>query len=206
MFLVLQLDDWVLCRIYKKSQALTSSPRALISSEHDQEEEEEQQQFVQETISNKNPLMSQKSCSFSNLFDAMDYSMCSSFLADTSFNPIGYFESNPTLNSTATQLDQPFFSNSNSASNSNNTSSGTSCLQKLPQLNTSMPNMQGNKLKRQLPHVDEDLLHPSKKFMNSCSFTNTNNNTQTDMGQYNFLSQTFLDQQLLLSPHLQFLG
>ncbi|KAG6750735.1 hypothetical protein POTOM_045244 [Populus tomentosa] len=202
----MRLDDWVLCRIYKKSQALTSSPRALISSEHDQEEEE-QQQFVQETllpISNKNPLMSQKSCSFSNSFDAMDYSMFSSFLADTPFNPTG-FESNPTLNSTATQLDQLFFSNSNSASNSNTTSSG-SFLQKLPQLNTSMPNMQGNKLKRQLPHIDEDLLHPSKKFMNSCSFTNTNNNTQTDMGQYNFLSQTFLDQQLLFSPHLQFLG
>nr|UER43243.1 NAC026 protein [Populus tomentosa] len=202
----MRLDDWVLCRIYKKSQALTSSPRALISSEHDQEEEE-QQQFVQETllpISNKNPLMSQKSCSFSSLFDAMDYSMCSSFQADTPFNPIG-FESNPTLNSSATQLDQPFFSNSNSASNSNITSS-SSFLQKLPQLNTSMPNMQGNKLKRQLPHIDEDLLHPSKKYMNSCSFINSNNNTQTDMGQYNFLSQTFLDQQLLLSPHLQFLG
>lgn len=204
----MRLDDWVLCRIYKKSHALTSSPRALISSEHDQEEEEEQQQqFVQETllpISNKNNLMSQKSCSFSNLFDAMDYSMWSSFLADTPFNPTG-FESNPTLNSTATQLDQPFFSNSNSASNSNSTSSG-SFLQKLPQLNTSMPNMQENKLKRQLPHIDEDLLHPSKKFINSCSFTNTNNNTQTDMGQYNFVSQPFLDQQLLLSPHLQFLG
>jgi hypothetical protein len=26
------------------------------------------------------------------------------------------------------------------------------------------------------------------------------------MGQYNFVSQPFLDQQLLLSPHLQFLG
>ncbi|XP_011034424.1 PREDICTED: NAC transcription factor 29-like [Populus euphratica] len=208
----MRLDDWVLCRIYKKSQALISSPRALISSEHDQEEEEEhqqqQQQFVQENLlptSNKNTLMSQQSCSFSNLLDAMDSSMWSSFLADNPFNPTG-FESNPTLNSsTATQLDQPFFSNSNCASNSNSTSS-CSFLQKLPQLNTSMPNVQENKLKRQLPHIDEDLLHPSKKFMNSCSFSNTNNNTQTDMGQYNFLSQPFLDQQLLLSPHLQFLG
>lgn len=43
----MRLDDWVLCRIYKKSHALTSSPRALISSEHDQEEEEEQQQQQQ---------------------------------------------------------------------------------------------------------------------------------------------------------------
>ncbi|CAK7341337.1 unnamed protein product [Dovyalis caffra] len=210
----MRLDDWVLCRIYKKSHALTSSTRAAITSEHDQEEEEEQ--FVQETglfpglkspVSNKNTLLSQKSCSFSNLLDAMDYSLLSSFLADTQFNPTG-FESNPTLNSTAAQLDQPFLtSNSNTASNSNSMSSGY-FLQKLPQLNSSMPNnMQENKLKRQLSHIDEDLLNPSKKFMNSCSFPNTNNGTQTDVGQYNFLSQPFLNQQLLLSPaHLHFQG
>ncbi|KAJ6951694.1 NAC transcription factor 47-like [Populus alba x Populus x berolinensis] len=202
-----KLDDWVLCRIYKKAHALTSCARAEMSSEHEQEEEEEH--FVSENplpslkgpISNKSALMSQKSCSFSNLLDAMDYSLLSNLLADTQFNPTG-FESNPSLNSTASQLDQPpFFSNSNTAGG------GGYFLQKLPQLSASAPNNVDNKLKRQLSHIDEDMVHPSKKFMNSCSFTNTNNiSTQTDMGQYNFLSQPFLNQQLLLSPHLQFQG
>nr|TKS18310.1 NAC transcription factor 29-like [Populus alba] len=203
----MRLDDWVLCRIYKKAHALTSCARAEMSSEHEQEEEEEH--FVSENplpslkgpISNKSALMSQKSCSFSNLLDAMDYSLLSNLLADTQFNPTG-FESNPSLNSTASQLDQPpFFSNSNTAGG------GGYFLQKLPQLSASAPNNVDNKLKRQLSHIDEDMVHPSKKFMNSCSFTNTNNiSTQTDMGQYNFLSQPFLNQQLLLSPHLQFQG
>ncbi|KAJ6763056.1 hypothetical protein OIU79_023741 [Salix purpurea] len=204
----MRLDDWVLCRIYKKSLALTSSPRALISSEHGQEEEEEEQRFVEETllpISSKNTLMPQKSCSFSNLFDATDYSMLRSFLADTQFNPAG-FESNPALNGSTAQLDQTFFGNSDSASNSNSTSSDY-FLQKLPQLNNSTPNyMHENKLKRQLSHLDEEMPLPSKKYANSCSFTNTSNNSQTDMGQYSFLSQQFLNQQLLLSPHLQFTG
>ncbi|KAF9670217.1 hypothetical protein SADUNF_Sadunf13G0045400 [Salix dunnii] len=189
---VLFLDDWVLCRIYKKSLALTSSPRALISK-------------TLLPISSKNTLMPQKSCSFSNLFDAKDYSMLRSFLADTQFNPAG-FESNPTLNGSTAQLDQTFFGNIDTASNSNSTSSDY-FLQKLPQLNTSTPNyMQENKLKRQVSHLDEDMLIPSKKYTNSCSFTNTSNNAQTDMGQYSFLSQQFLNQQLLLSPHLQFPG
>uniref|UniRef100_A0A6N2NLS3 NAC domain-containing protein n=1 Tax=Salix viminalis TaxID=40686 RepID=A0A6N2NLS3_SALVM len=203
----MRLDDWVLCRIYKKSLALTSSPRALISSEHGQEEEEEQR-FVEETllpISSKNTLMPQKSCSFSNLFDATDYSMLRSFLADTQFNPAG-LESNPTLNGSAAQLDQTLFGNSDTASNSNSTSSDY-FLQKLPQLNNSTPNyMHENKLKRQLSHLDEEMPLPSKKYTNSCSLTNTSNNSQTDMGQYSFLSQQFLNQQLLLSPHLQFPG
>ncbi|KAG6738422.1 hypothetical protein POTOM_058038 [Populus tomentosa] len=206
----MRLDDWVLCRIYKKAHALTSCARAEMSSEHEQEEEEEH--FVPENplpslkgpISNKSALMSQKSCSFSNLLDAMDYSLLSNLLADTQFNPTG-FESNPSLNSTASQLDQPpFFSNSNTAGGGGG---GGYFLQKLPQLSASAPNNVDNKLKRQLSHIDEDMVHPSKKFMNSCSFTNTNNiSTQTDMGQYNFLSQPFLNQQLLLSPHLQFQG
>ena len=149
--------------------------------------------------------MPQKSCSFSNLFDAKDYSMLRSFLADTQINPAG-FESNPTLNGSTTQLDQTFFGDSDTASNNNSTSSDY-FLQKLPQLNTSTPNyMQENKLKRQVSHLDEDTLIPSKKYTNSCSFTNTSSNAQTDMGQHSFLSQQFLNQQLLLSPHLQFPG
>lgn len=209
LFLFLQLDDWVLCRIYKKSHALPPSAIAAASNDHDQEEEEEQ--IVQETvlpslkspISNKTQLMPQKSSSFSNLLDAMDFSILSSFLSDTQFNTNGC-EPNPTLTSSAA-FDEPFFNN-NCNPTSNSSSSNSYLLQKLPQLNTSMSNME-NKLKRQLSNIDEDMLHPSKKLINSCSFTNSNT-AQTDhhMAQYNFLNQPFLNQQLLLSPHFQFQG
>lgn len=182
-----------------------------MSSEHEQEEEdEEQQQLVapeitfpslkSSPINNKCPLMSQKSCSFTNLLDAMDYSLLSSFLADTQFNPPG-FESNP-----APQMDQPpFFCNSHIGGGGGGGGSSF-FIQKLPQLSTSVPGNMDNKLKR---HLDEEMQQqqPSKKFMSSCNLTNTSNiSTQTDMNQYNFLSQTFLNQQLLLSPHLQFQG
>ncbi|KAJ6761661.1 putative proteinC TRANSCRIPTION FACTOR 56 [Salix koriyanagi] len=216
----MRLDDWVLCRIYKKAHSLTSCARAEMSSEHEQEEEDEEQQLLAPEIpfpslkssppmNNKCPLMSQKSCSFTNLLDAMDYSLLSSFLADTQFNPPG-FESNPAPGGgAASQMEQPpFFCNSHIGGGGGGGGSSF-FIQKLPQLSTSVPGNMDNKLKRQL---DEEMQQqqqqqPSKKFMSSCSLTNTSNiSTQTDMNQYSFLSQTFLNQQLLLSPHLQFQG
>ncbi|KAJ6422661.1 hypothetical protein OIU84_027595 [Salix udensis] len=214
----MRLDDWVLCRIYKKAHSLTSCARPEMSSEHEQEEEDEEQQLVapenpfpslkSSPINNKCPLMSQKSCSFTNLLDAMDYSLLSSFLADTQFNPPG-FESNPAPGGgAASQMEQPpFFCNSLIGGGGGGGGSSF-FIQKLPQLSTSVPGNMDNKLKR---HLDEEMQQqqqqPSKKFMSSCSLTNTSNiSTQTDMNQYNFLSQTFLNQQLLLSPHLQFQG
>ncbi|EEF36957.1 NAC transcription factor 47 [Ricinus communis] len=205
----MRLDDWVLCRIYKKTHASPpSAVAAAAASDHDQEEEEEEEeQFVKENIlpSLKTPianksLIPQKSSSFSNLLDAMDYSILSSFLSDNQFNPTGY-DSIPALNTTAIS-DQPLLNNFNPTTNS----SGSSyLLQKLPhQLNNAplTPTME-NKLKRPLSIIDEDLhQYPSKKLVSSCSFTNST--SQTDhMAHYQY---NFLNQQLLLSPHLQFQG
>lgn len=202
---ICQLDDWVLCRIYKKSHALSA-----ISAASDQEQEEEEaEQFIQDALlpalksppSNNNyntTLQPQKSCSFSNLLDAMDYSMLSSLLAD---NTTG-FESSNSFSFGNYQLEQPDQVNNytNISSSSNNM-----FLQKLPQLNSPVPNME-NKLKRQYSGgIDEDyLLQPSKKLISSCSYRNSS--SQSDMAQHNFLNQSFFNQSLLLSPHIQFQG
>lgn len=193
----MQLDDWVLCRIYKKTHASSpSAAAAAAASDHDQEEEEEEEQLVQETLvpslknppSNK-PLMPQKSSSFSNLLDAMDYSILRSFLSDNQLHPTGY-DSTPAPVPVGAIPDQPFFNNCNPLINSS--SSSSFLIQKPTQLSDPIPNME-NKLKRPLPTIDEDMNpHPSKKFINCCSFTNST--TQTDMAhQLNFLNPPFLN-------------
>ena len=193
----MQLDDWVLCRIYEKSIALPPTTAAI---SEDQEEEEEVEEDIHDTIlpSLRSPigqhtLMPQKSSSFSNLCDAVDYSFLSSLLADSHCNATGFESSTFNYGS----LDQPFINNSVAAG----TSSDNYMFQKLPQLNSIAPNME-NQLKRQHSNIDEDMLYPAKKLMNSCSFSN--NNSQSDIPQCNLLKQSLFNQQLLLSPHLQF--
>lgn len=191
----LQLDDWVLCRIYQKAN-VSSSMSTASPSDLEQEEEE---QFIQDTLlpilrspptpnNIHNTLKPQKSASFSNLLDAMDYSMLGSFLSDNQTNRTG-FESAPYF--TSGFLDDHFGFD-------NGTDSSTNYY----------PNPE-NKLKRPNSSVDENPSLPSKKSVNSCSFTNDiSNGISTDQSdpQYNFLQQSFLNQQLLLSPHVQFLG
>ncbi|KAJ0080417.1 hypothetical protein Patl1_23004 [Pistacia atlantica] len=194
----MRLDDWVLCRIYRKSHVSSPTSNAAAS---DQEEEE---QFFQDTLlpilktpPNHNTLRSQNSSSFSNLLDAMDYSMLSNFLSDNQMNHTG-LESAPMF--TPGFPDQPVFNNGANSSGYNS----SYFYQKLPPLNSAVPNLE-NKLKRahSNSNIDDNTLHPSKKSINSRIFTNTTD--QTDP-QYNFLHQPFLNQQLLLSPHLQFQG
>ncbi|KAF5749192.1 hypothetical protein HS088_TW04G01155 [Tripterygium wilfordii] len=209
----MRLDHWVLCRIYKKSNVSTPSMAAAASGQ-EEEGEEEEQQFVQDypplpalkSSVSHNRLNPQKSCSFSNLLDAMDYSYLSNILSDDQGNQTGFDFSTAAFNSGSATQDQAFFSN---GGNIGSSSGGNYMIQKLPPLsNSCSPNME-NKLKRQNPLVDEDILnHPSKKLVNSCSFT-SNTTTQPDHmpQQYNFLNHSFLiNQQLLLSPHLQFQG
>lgn len=204
-----QLDDWVLCRIYKKSHGLssTSSSAAAAATASDQDQEEEEtEQFIQDALlvpalrspaagnnNYNNTLQPQKSCSFSNLFDAMDYSMLSSFLADNQCNTAGYEPSPFSFGN----FEPPLTNN-----NYTNSSSSNMLLQKLP---SPVPNVE-NKLKRQYSSIDEDnYLNPPKKFISSCSYNNST--SQSDhMTHYNFLNQSFINQSLLLSPHLQFQG
>ncbi|XP_039064017.1 NAC transcription factor 47-like [Hibiscus syriacus] len=173
----MRLDDWVLCRIYNKSHALTSTPAAV----NDQvPEEDEAEQFIQDALlpalrspstSNDNilSLQPQKSSSFSNLLDSMDYSMLSSFLADNQCNTTGHI---------------PVSSDSS-------------------RLNSSVPSME-NKIERQYSIIDEDYLEPSKKHIGSCSHTKST--SQSNTTQYNLLNHSFLNHSLLLNHHFQFHG
>ncbi|KAK8520135.1 hypothetical protein V6N13_031400 [Hibiscus sabdariffa] len=194
----MRLDDWVLCRIYKKFHALSSTSAAAAAENDRVQEEDEAEQFIQDALlpalespsTNNNNTISlhpQKSCSFSNLLDATDYSMLSSFLADNQCNTTG-FES-PSFG--FWNIEQP------------PVGSDSRLLQKLPQLNSSVPSM-GNKLKRQYSSIDEDYLEPSKKHIGSCS--NTKSTSQPDVTQYNLLNQQFLNHSLLLNHHFQFQG
>ncbi|XVE62647.1 hypothetical protein DITRI_Ditri06bG0135700 [Diplodiscus trichospermus] len=199
----MRLDDWVLCRIYKKSHALSSTSTAAAAASDQDQEEEEAEQFIQDALlpaamkspPRNNTLLPQKSCSFSNLLDAMDYSMLSSFLADNQCNTTGHESSSFTF----ANLEQPTGNSYINGSKSNS----SMLLQKLPQLSSPVLNME-NKLKRQYSGIDEDYLQPSKKLISSCCYSNSS--SQSDMAQYNFLNQPFFNQSLLLSPHLQFQG
>ncbi|XVF42462.1 hypothetical protein PTKIN_Ptkin01aG0365200 [Pterospermum kingtungense] len=200
----MRLDDWVLCRIYKKSHALSSTSSSSAAASDRDQEEEETEEFIQDALlpplisppaggNNNNTLQPQKSCSFSNLLDAMDFSMLSSFLADSTST--GYESSSFGFGN----FEQPQINNYGNSSNSS-----SMLLQKLPQLSSPVMNME-NKLKRQYSVIDEDYLNPSKKINSFCSYSNSTSN-QSDMSHYNFLNQSFINQSLLLSPHLQFQG
>ncbi|KAK4850205.1 hypothetical protein QYF36_004754 [Acer negundo] len=221
----MRLDDWVLCRIYRKFHVSSPTSNAIAS---DQDQEEEEEQFVQETLlpilkSSPTPTLNpQKSSSFSNLLDAMDYSMLSNFLSDNQIYQTG-FDSAPLMNTIPGILDQPaaaLFNNNvitNNNSSSSSYSSSSFMHQKLPQLSSaSVPNnLENNKLKR--PHssiiIDHHHHeHPSKKhtMMTNSSSTDDDDDDhhhQFDPHQYNFLHQSFFNQQFLLSPHnLNFQG
>ncbi|TXG66255.1 hypothetical protein EZV62_007530 [Acer yangbiense] len=210
----IMLDDWVLCRIYRKFHVSSPTSNAIAS---DQDQEEEEEQFVQETLlpilkSSPAPTLNpQKSSSFSNLVDAMDYSMLSNFLSDNQIYQTG-FESAPMNTTTPGILDQPAALFNNNVITNNNSSFMN---QKLPQLSSaSVPNnLENNKLKRPHSSIITDHHHhehPSKKhtmMTNSSSTDHHHHHHQFDPHQYNFLHQSFFNQQLLLSPHnLNFQG
>lgn len=204
----MQLDDWVLCRIYKKTNVV--HPTTTIPSDLEEEE-----QFIQEALlpclkgDQENSIKPQKSSSFSNLLDAMDYSILSSLLADCPSNSTGFDQSicSTGFNSGSTTLDEPFFING-CISNSSNSSSNYILPNKLPQLQFPAPTSVENRLKRQLSSQDDqqDLLCPPKKFMNSCNFINSTIQSDNYIPQNNLMNQLFLNQQLFLSPELQFQG
>lgn len=204
-----QLDDWVLCRIYKKSKYDMSSSSSLSSTAEasflggDQQDQAEEQ-LSKETLNlpttstsvtviphppPHNILISHKSLSFSNLLDAMDYSMLSSFLSENHSNtPPGFGSS---------AANSGFIDHQPSSNNVTN-----------PPLDLSVPNMENSRPKRQISHIDQDTLYPSKKYLtSSCSFPETNNQCENNT-QWNFLlkQSSLLNQHLLLGPHLRFQG
>ncbi|CAL0323474.1 unnamed protein product [Lupinus luteus] len=195
----MRLDDWVLCRIYKKAKYTVSSTDTTKVEDDIENPEEKLFKDTVFPISHKSPtppqntLISQKSVSFSNLLDAMDYSFLSSFLSETenhSNNPQGTIGSSVSVNS----MDQQTFP------------INTSINGHMFHVNPSVPNMENIiKPKRQLSsNIDEDMqLYPSKKYLSSsCNLLNTN----VQYHQSYLMNQSLLNQHLLLGPHPLFQG
>ncbi|XP_027353578.1 NAC transcription factor 29-like [Abrus precatorius] len=191
----MRLDDWVLCRIYKKSKYSVSSTETPTGvGEVDQAEEHLFKDTLlpiskSPTISQNNTLISQKSVSFSNLLDAMDYSVLSSFLSENHSNPPGIGTSAGFNSGNLDHQSSPINNYTNSY-----------MFQKNPQSNPSVPSLENIRPKRQFSNIDEDTLYPSKKYLSSsCNFPSIN--AQYDNPQWNYHMK-----QLLLGPHLQFQG
>ncbi|BAT84901.1 hypothetical protein LR48_Vigan03g189500 [Vigna angularis] len=198
----MRLDDWVLCRIYKKSKhALTSTEAGIGVGEVDQAEEQQFNETLLPILKSpipppQNTLMSQKSVSFSNLLDAMDYSVLSSFLSENHSNP-------PGIGSSAGFNTENLEQQSSPMNNPNNSYT----FQKNTQLNPSLSNMENMRPKRQFSSIDDETLYPSKKYLtSSCNFP-SHINPQYENPQWNYLvKQSLLNQRLLLGPQLQFQG
>ncbi|XP_077235941.1 NAC domain-containing protein 2-like [Tasmannia lanceolata] len=185
----MRLDEWVLCRIYKKNNAL---PTTTSSADHQEQEDmliEDGSFPTNPNITNQSTLELQKSSSFSDFLATADYSLLSRLMFGNPSDPMG---SEPSPDYSYGNPNQPMISNS---SNSN------SYLIQRPakQQDSSILAME-NPHKRPLPMsstTDEGILHPSKKLSNSCNFTNISN--QLDTSQYHVFNQ-----QILMGSHLQF--
>jgi len=186
----MRLDDWVLCRIYKKNIPLPMT--STMNREQEDHSFEDQSVATFPNITNQSAFELPKSSSFSDLLAFTDFSVLSRLLADNPSDSVG---SEPGPFYTNANLNQPMVSSSSSYLH-----------QKLPQQELSALSSE-NQLKRQRPMAlssDEVVLHhTSKKFNNnSCNFTNITN--QLDTPQYNLLNQSFFNQQILLNSQLEF--
>ncbi|KAL2335089.1 hypothetical protein Fmac_016302 [Flemingia macrophylla] len=204
----MRLDDWVLCRIYKKSKHVPSTTDAAATvqvNEQDHAQEHENKTKDEDNlvaISKTStlvppPLMSQKSLSFSNLLDATDYTMLSTILSENHYS--NYQTPSEGLFN-CENLDHGTPQNQNRYNNTNS----SYMFQKNPSVLPHMDNM--TRPKHQLSNIDEDMVHPSKKFhSSSCNFPNTNLQNHNS-SQRNFMfKQPFISQQLLPGPqYLQF--
>ncbi|KAK7380662.1 hypothetical protein VNO78_33177 [Psophocarpus tetragonolobus] len=212
----MRLDDWVLCRIYKKSKhAVPSATEASPLVQVNEQEQAEDEQIFKDTLSPltksfvpppQTTLISQKSLSFSNLLDATDYTMLSTVLSEnlnhsnypTPTEALFNFEN---LNQEITPQNYTITTNNNN--NHNNNNNNNYLLHKINNplvLSSHMEAM--NRSKRQFSNIDEEIIYPSKKYhSSSCNFPKTNLQSQNNP-QWNFMfKQPFMmNHQLLPGP------
>ncbi|KAJ4873823.1 NAC domain containing protein 47 [Raphanus sativus] len=184
----MRLDDWVLCRIYKKSHASLSSAEVASATSDDQEHEENgNEPFVvsEPLLPNDQTLKRQKS-SFSNLLDATDFTFLTNFLNGTPENR------------TESDFSLMFgdFANPDIYGN-------RYLDHKLPKLSspTSETKVIGNK--RERLDYSEEMINTSKKMINNFSYNNSMDHLDHSMVQ----QSSFLNQEFLMSPpHLHYQG
>ncbi|KAJ1389320.1 NAC domain [Sesbania bispinosa] len=179
----IKLKDTSMRKSKHTLSSTTEEAASVLVNDHEQDQAEEQQ--LEDTLlpikspfsplppSHQTTLISQKSLSFSNLLDATDYSMLSTFLSSENHSPTAPFNSG--------NLNQEYPQNYTT----------NSCLfQRNSQSNHSVSYMENIRPKRQLSNIDDEdmLLYPSKKYLisSSCNFPNTNN-VQDENPQWNFL-------------------
>ncbi|XP_008793367.1 NAC domain-containing protein 2-like [Phoenix dactylifera] len=185
----MRLDDWVLCRIYKKSNHLEPVP-PLIDQEQDDSSPEDNYYSNPTNITQQNPLRLPKSFSISEFLE--DYSSFSHLLDNQPEMP---GSSDP-----GSLMGQPSSNQLYVNSSGNN-----NLVQQLSQAEPSAPNA-GNSLKRQRMsdiHSEENnglLNNPLKKRNDSFIYTNFSN--QFDAPHCSLLNQPLFGQQILLNSHL----
>ncbi|XP_072976691.1 NAC domain-containing protein 2-like isoform X1 [Typha angustifolia] len=174
----MRLDDWVLCRIYKKSSHVQSI-------DHEQEDSSIEDSFMA-SLPNLTPpssLKMPKSSSLTDLLESIDYAALSRLLENTSDMPsLGYGYLG------CTNLCQ-------SSINGSNNSNGRACPTVLDD---------EDDVKRQRFEDGSNLSHPAKKPCDSRSYSSFSN--QFDSSQFNLLGQSLLANQLPLNTHLGLLG
>ncbi|XP_068661646.1 NAC domain-containing protein 2-like [Aristolochia californica] len=201
----MRLDDWVLCRIYRKSNPLPTTTTATSDREHVDVPSVDGvvpftsgPNFTYQTTSLQVP----KSSSFSDLLNAADFSLLNHLLYETHSDLAA-----PELNLTSSA-----YADSSNTSNQqlmiNSSSGNNACsLQRMAQPHPSVPTMQHH-LKRERPeagNTDEDILNPSKK-LNSASCYLNNCTSQLDASPYHLHNQPLIyNQQILLNSRLEFL-
>ncbi|CAA7041097.1 unnamed protein product [Microthlaspi erraticum] len=187
----MRLDDWVLCRIYKKSHASLSSADVASATSNQEHEENDNEPFVVSesllpNLATDDQTLKRQKSSFSNLLDATDLTFLANFLNETPENR------------TETEFSFMFGNISNPDIYGNRYLD-----QKLPQLSspTSETSMIGNK--RERLDFAEETMNTSKKIMiNNFSY----NNSIDHLGHSMVQQSSFLNQEFLMSPHLQHQG
>ncbi|KAJ0237116.1 NAC domain-containing protein [Hirschfeldia incana] len=180
----MRLDDWVLCRIYKKSHTSLSPPHVDSATSNQEHEENDKEAFVvSETLlpnlENNQTLKRQKS-SFSNLLDSTDLTFLTNFLNETP--------------ETRTESEFSFMTG--------NFANQSYLEQKLPRLSSpaSETSFVGNKRERE--DFSEEAMNTSKKMINNFSYNNTIDHLDHRMVQ----KSSFLNQEFLMNPRLPYQG
>lgn len=184
----MRLDDWVLCRIYKKS----TPPPTTTAMDREGEDHsiEDGSLKMLPNITNQSTHELPKSSSFSDLLTATDFSVLSHLLADNPSDLAGW-ETSPVYANA--NLNQPTINSNYCYSFQKPTEHDSSIL------------ASENRIKRERPmamNADDGVFHPSKKINNSCTINNIS--SLLDTPQYNILNQAFFNQHILLNSQLEF--
>ncbi|XP_008782759.1 NAC domain-containing protein 2-like [Phoenix dactylifera] len=184
----MRLDDWVLCRIYKKSNHLPSVPPPMDREQEDSGIEDNYHSNLT-SIPQQNPPRLHKSSSLCELLE--DYSSLSHL-----------FDNQPEM---AGSSDHAYIMGPPSSNQLFIDSSGKYNLaQQLPQAEPSAPNAENSSKRQRMSDIyseeNNGVLNPSKN--RNDSFICPNFSNQFDGPQCNLLNQPFFGQQILLNSHL----